>query len=336
MPGDLMRIARGVQTLLFREFKKLTNRGNMNFKVDKSAQVFTENIGDRTNIWQFVVILKQAQIGSDCNICSHVLIENDVVIGNRVTIKSGVQIWDGVTLEDDVFVGPNASFSNDKFPRSKKHQKEVLRTVIRKGASISSGAVILPGIEVGENAMIGAGAVVTNNVPANAIVKGNPGRITGYVDSSPIELNESQFNSQDDETKPLISVKGVEIIKLKAYSDIRGNISVANFDEEIPFEPKRFYMVSGVPSKETKGQFALKTCQQFITCVRGSCQILVDDGKNRQEILLNSPNFGVYIHPKVWVTQYKYSEDALLAVFASEQYYPEDYIRNYSDFLKIV
>ena len=96
----------------------------MNFKIDKSAQVFTENIGDRTNIWQFVVILKQAQIGSDCNICSHVLIENDVVIGNRVTIKSGVQIWDGVTLEDDVFVGPNASFSNDKFPRSKKYKKE--------------------------------------------------------------------------------------------------------------------------------------------------------------------------------------------------------------------
>ena len=308
----------------------------MNFKIDKSAQVFTENIGDRTNIWQFVVILKQAQIGSDCNICSHVLIENDVVIGNRVTIKSGVQIWDGVTLEDDVFVGPNASFSNDKFPRSKKHQKEVLRTVIRNGASISSGAVILPGIEVGENAMIGAGAVVTNNVPANAIVKGNPGRITGYVDASPIELTESQFNSQDDEMKPLISVKGVEIIKLKSYSDIRGNISVANFDEEIPFEPKRFYMVSEVPSKETKGQFALKTCQQFITCARGSCHILVDDGKNRQEILLNSPNIGVYIHPKVWVTQYKYSEDALLVVFASEQYNPEDYIRNYSDFLKII
>lgn len=308
----------------------------MNFKIDKSAQVFTENIGERTNIWQFVVILKQAQIGSDCNICSHVLIENDVVIGNRVTIKSGVQIWDGVTLEDDVFVGPNASFSNDKFPRSKKHQKEVLRTVIRKGASISSGAVLLPGIEVGENAMIGAGAVVTSNVPPNAIVKGNPGRITGYVDASPIELTESQFNSQNNDTKTLISVKGVEIFKLKAYSDIRGDISVANFGEEIPFEPKRFYMVSGVPSKETKGQFALKTCQQFITCARGSCQILVDDGKNRQEILLNSPNIGVYIHPKVWVTQYKYSEDALLAVFASEQYNPEDYIRNYSDFLKII
>ena len=189
----------------------------MNFKIDKSAQVFTEHIGDRTNIWQFVVILKQAQIGSDCNICSHVLIENDVVIGNRVTIKSGVQIWDGVTLEDDVFVGPNASFSNDKFPRSKKHQKEVLRTVIRKGASISSGAVLLPGIEVGENAMIGAGAVVTNNVPPNAIVKGNPGRITGYVEAPPIELNESHFNSQDalKREKQSVSRLSIEVEQLK-------------------------------------------------------------------------------------------------------------------------
>ena len=306
----------------------------MNFKVNESSQVFAKNIGDRTTIWQFVVILERAQIGSDCNICSHVFIENDVVIGNKVTIKSGVQIWDGVTLEDEVFVGPNVSFTNDRFPRSKRYQDKVLETRIRRGASISSGAIILPGIEVGENAMIGAGAVVTNNVPANAIVKGNPGRITGYVDSSPIGSVEETFKSNDDGLNATLRISGVQVVRLKTFSDIRGNISVANIKEEIPFEPKRFYMIFGVPSKETKGQFALKTCHQFITCVRGSCQIMLDDGKTRQEMVLNSPGFGIYIPPKVWITQYKYSTDALLTVFASKKYDPNDYIRNYSEFLK--
>ena len=306
----------------------------MNFKIDETAQVLTKNIGDRTKIWQFVVILEQAQIGSDCNICSHVFIENQVVIGNKVTIKSGVQIWDGVTLEDEVFVGPNVSFTNDKFPRSKKHQKKVMQTIIRRGASISSGAIILPGIEVGENAMIGAGAVVTNNVPANAIVKGNPGRITGYVDSSQIDVAQNYSSIEGEVSNLLIDVKGVEIIGLKTFSDIRGNIAIANIKDDIPFEPKRFYMIYGVPSKETKGQYALKTCHQFITCARGSCKILLDDGKNRKEILLDSPRIGLYIHPKVWVSQYRFSEDALLSVFASEEYNPEDYIRNYSEFLK--
>jgi dTDP-4-dehydrorhamnose 3,5-epimerase-like enzyme len=251
-----------------------------------------------------------------------------------VTIKSGVQIWDGVTLEDEVFVGPNVSFTNDKFPRSKKHQKKVLQTIIRRGASISSGAIILPGIEVGENAMIGAGAVVTNNVPANAIVKGNPGRITGYVDSSQIDVAQNYSSIEGEVSNILIDVKGVEIITLKTFSDIRGNIAIANIKEDIPFVPKRFYMIYGVPSKETKGQYALKTCHQFITCARGSCKILLDDGKNQKEILLDSPRIGLYIHPKVWVSQYRFSEDALLSVFASEEYNPEDYIRNYSEFLK--
>jgi UDP-2-acetamido-3-amino-2,3-dideoxy-glucuronate N-acetyltransferase len=336
MLGELMRIVRGAQMRLFQKYKELANRDKMNFRMDKSAQVFSTNIGDRTNVWQFVVILEQAQIGEDCNICSHVFIENRVVIGNKVTIKSGVQIWDGVTLEDEVFVGPNASFSNDKFPRSKKYQKNVLQTIIRKGATICSGAIILPGIEVGENAMIGAGAVVTNNVPANAIVKGNPGRITGYVDSSPIEIAENEFDFDEDSQNSLMNVAGVQIVRLKTFEDIRGNISVANINEEIPFEPKRFYTVFGVPSKETRGQFALKTCKQFLSCVRGSCQIMLDDGKNRKEIVLNSPNFGIYIPPKIWVTQYKYSKDALLTVFASEKYNSDDYIKNYSDFLRSI
>ena len=138
------------------------------------ADVQSKSIGERTTVWQFVVILRGARIGSDCNICSHCFIENDVIIGDRVTIKNGVQLWDGLRIEDDVFIGPNTTFTNDRHPRSKVYPDKFLKTVVRKGASIGAGAVILPGLEIGENATVGAGAVVTKTVPAGATVVGNP------------------------------------------------------------------------------------------------------------------------------------------------------------------
>ncbi|AXC76708.1 N-acetyltransferase [Salmonella enterica] len=140
------------------------------------SDVQSKNIGEGTRVWQFSVILPGAVIGAECNICAHTLIENDVVIGDRVTIKSGVYIWDGITLEDDVFIGPCVSFTNDKIPRSKQYPEQFARTVVKKGASIGANATILPGIVIGEGAMVGAGAVVTKDVPANMVVIGNPAK----------------------------------------------------------------------------------------------------------------------------------------------------------------
>lgn len=136
----------------------------------------SKNIGNGCHIWQYVVILENAKIGDEVNICSHCFIENDVVIGNRVTIKNGVQIWDGIVIEDDVFIGPNVTFTNDRYPRSRNPDFKAVTTIIKKGASIGGGAVILPGITVGKNAMVGAGSVVTSDVQQNAIVVGNPAR----------------------------------------------------------------------------------------------------------------------------------------------------------------
>lgn len=140
------------------------------------ADVQSQNIGEGTNVWQFCVILKNAQIGENCNINCQVLIENKVIIGNNVTIKPGVQIWDGITIEDDVFIGPNATFTNDLFPKSKNKDFKLEETLIKKGASIGANATILAGITIGENALIGAGSVVTKNVPANEIWVGNPAK----------------------------------------------------------------------------------------------------------------------------------------------------------------
>ena len=141
------------------------------------SDVQAENIGEGTRIWQYAVILKGASIGRNCNICAHTLIESNVVIGHDVTIKSGVYIWDGITLSDDVFVGPCVTFANDKEPRSKIYPAEFLKTIVGKGASLGANATILPGITIGSNSMIGAGSVVTKDVPDYAIVAGNPARV---------------------------------------------------------------------------------------------------------------------------------------------------------------
>lgn len=145
------------------------------------ADIQSFHIGPTTRIWQFVVILPNARIGSDCNICSHVLIENDVIIGDRVTVKCGVQLWDGLRIEDDVFIGPNVTFTNDPFPRSKRYPSKFPVTTVKAGASIGGGATILPGVTIGRNAMVGAGAVVTKSVPDGAVVVGNPARIVRYL-----------------------------------------------------------------------------------------------------------------------------------------------------------
>lgn len=140
--------------------------------IHKLSDVQSKNIGDNTNIWQFVVVLKGAVIGANCNICANVFIENDVIVGNNVTVKCGVQLWDGLRIEDNVFIGPNATFCNDKYPKSQNHNFELLQTIVKKGASIGANATILPGITIGENALIAAGAIVTKDVPNNMTVKG--------------------------------------------------------------------------------------------------------------------------------------------------------------------
>lgn len=146
--------------------------------IHQLSDVQSTQVGEETTVWQFVVILSGAKIGRACNICSHCFIENEVTIGDRVTVKCGVQLWDGITIEDDVFIGPNVTFSNDKFPRSKHYPEEFPKTLVKRGASIGANATILPGLTIGEGAMVGAGAVVTKDVPDHALVLGNPAKIT--------------------------------------------------------------------------------------------------------------------------------------------------------------
>lgn len=152
-------------------------------KIHPLANVKSEDIGSNTRVWQYSVVIAGAKIGSNCNICAHTLIEGDVVIGDNVTVKSGVFLWDGTRIEDDVFIGPNATFANDSMPRSKVYPVSFKGILVQQGASIGANATILPGITIGRNAMIGAGAVVTKDVPAGAVVVGNPAKIIRYLEA---------------------------------------------------------------------------------------------------------------------------------------------------------
>lgn len=164
----------------------------MSIFIHPSAEVQTNKIGEGTRIWQFVVILNQAEIGKNCNINSHCFIENDVVIGDNVTVKCGVQIWDGIHIENNVFIGPNVTFTNDKKPRSKQYPDEFDKTIIKEGASIGANATILSGLTIGRYAMIGAGSVVTKNIPDNTLWYGNPAKFAGYVCDCGTKLDENK------------------------------------------------------------------------------------------------------------------------------------------------
>ena len=308
----------------------------MTYFVHPNALCESPNIGAGTRIWAFAHVLPRARIGSDCNICDHVFIENDVVLGHRVTIKSGVQLWDGVRLDDDVFVGPNATFTNDRFPRSRRKPLRFAQIVVGRNASIGANATLLPGITIGRDAMIGAGAVVTRSVPPAAIVVGNPARIVGYVDSGE---GPSAAAAAVEPTAPgarSTRVANVILHELPLVRDLRGNLTVGEVPANISFVPKRYFLVMDVPTFETRGAHAHCECAQFLVCVTGSCAVVVDDGTNRLEVALSRPTIGLYIPPMVWATQYKYTRDAVLLVLASHLYDPADYIRNYDEFTAIV
>ena len=301
-------------------------------RIHPQALVESAHIGAGSRVWAFAHILPGARIGADCNICDGVFVENDVVVGDRVTVKCGVQLWDGVTLEDDVFVGPNVTFTNDPFPRSRQQPLQYSRTLVRQGASIGANATILPGLVIGQHAVVGAGSVVTRDVPAHAIVVGNPARIKRFAGA----LRHSSEATSADPMLPKLSAKGAELRRLPLFTDSRGSLTFGEVGAHLPFPVARYFVVSDVPNLEVRGEHAHLECHQFLVCLKGSCAVTLDDGRNREEVLLDSSTLGLYLPPRIWSALYRYTSDAVLLVLASHTYVAEDYIRDYDEFKRIV
>ena len=295
-------------------------------------------VGEGTRIWAFADVLPGAQIGRFCNICDGVFIEGDVIIGDRATLKCGVQLWDGLRVGDDVFIGPNATFANDPFPRSRQRPEQFAVTHIHDGASIGANATILPGVNIGRGAMIGAGAVVTTDVPANAKVVGNPGTIIGYVDDRAVDVHgrakddarqQVEIERADDIGLP----RGAQVIDLPVHSDMRGALVAGEMGDLLPFVPQRYFVVFDVPSRHVRGEHAHHECAEFLTCLAGSLAVHLDDGERRAEVQLDTPGRGLLIPPMVWASQFRYSADAVLLVLASHPYRADDYMRDYEEYL---
>jgi hypothetical protein len=206
---------------------------------------------------------------------------------------------------------------------------------------LDAGCVVSEGVTVARNAWIRAGAVVLQSIPPNAIVEGNPAQVIGYQKAErrtgePPEaklINVQELISSPRPTKKTLGVGGAEIYLMRSITDCRGSLAVGEVPSELPFLPKRFFLVYGVPSIELRGEHAHKECEQYLMCIHGSCRVMVDDGTNRCEAILDRPDLGIYMPSMIWGTQYRYSQNAVLLVFASHSYDPNDYIRTYDEFL---
>lgn len=315
--------------------------------VHPDALCESKRVGSGTRIWAFSHVLEGAVIGSDCNICESVFIENDVVVGDRTTVKNGVQLWDGVRLGSDVFIGPNCTFTNDRMPRSRRKPEMFLNTVVENGASIGANATILPGLRIGSGAMVGAGSVVTRDVPSNTIVFGNPAQIRGYVGEdgttlSPISIHgrpSTPIASEARSTAELvdIGVPPVRLVRLPRFEDLRGSLSVVEIARDLQLPAiERVFFVHSVPNQHVRGEHAHHECHQVLMCTHGSVSVLVDNGSQRATVQLNDPNHALHVPPRVWASQFAFSSDAVLTVLASHPYDESDYIRTHAEFTEFV
>ena len=244
-----------------------------------------------------------------------------MAFGNDCIIPDSARIEPGVTL------GQRVILAGDNI-------------VVRAKARLDSACVIAEGVTIGQGAWVRAGAVVLRSIPPNAIVEGNPAQVVGYVDRATKEnrpdprlIDVQSMGTIDRPARKSLDVGGSALYLMRSVADTRGSLTVGEVPTEVPFSPARYFAVYGVPSVELRGEHAHKQCQQFLICLHGSCRVLLDDGERRCEVTLDRPDMGVFMPAMIWGTQYRYTPDAVLLVFASRPYEAEDYLRTYDEFL---
>lgn len=273
------------------------------------------------------------RLGKNVAIGPHSHIEGEISVGDNTRFVGGVILIGDLTIGSGCVVEPGVSITAEAEDGA---IHESGRVEIDDNVRLGAGSALAVGVRIGLGARITAGSFVSRDVPPNAIVSGNPAAIRGYA-ASEHSGHPTAAIQQPAETPGVrtCAVADVTIHISARFSDLRGELCAGEFPRDFPFVPKRYFLVFNVPSSETRGEHAHRACKQFLICAHGSISVVVDDGTNREEILLNKPTLGLYIPPGVWGIQYKFSSDAVLLVFASDYYDPDDYIRSYSEFLSV-
>lgn len=300
-------------------------------QIHPSAICQPDRIGTGSVIEAFAHVDAAAKVGQDCRVGSHAHVGAGAKLSDCVCIEAGARIAEGVHLEADVTVGANSTIGYHPLGRGHAAPQP---SVIRQGARVGAGVTVLSGLTIGAHARLAPGSVVTRSVPDNAIVTGNPAQIVGYA--SPADLQASQPEAGQPSKTRATSVRGVTLYHMREVEDMRGNLSVAELGREVPFEVKRYFLVYGVPNMEVRGEHAHLACHQFLIAVKGSLHVVADDGRHREEFILDRPNLGLHLPPMTWGTQYRYSADAVLLVLASHHYDAADYVRDHDRFLALV
>jgi UDP-2-acetamido-3-amino-2,3-dideoxy-glucuronate N-acetyltransferase len=291
--------------------------------VDPSASSEAESIGDGSRVLAYARVGPGTSLGRNCAVHEHAVLLGAVALEDDVTVGSGAQLLGRVRVEQGSTVGAGAVIGD---PAGAE-------VTVRRFASVGASATVLPGVTIGRGAVVEPGAVVTQSVPANAIVTGNPATIVSYVDAGHEEpAREAIAASSIESATTATRVRGVTLHRLASGQDLRGSLTAAEF-AGLPFAPRRLFAVYDVPSESVRGAHAHRACSQLLVCAAGAVSCLVDDGSARDEIRLASPDVGLHIPPMVWGTQWRYSRDAVLLVLASHPYDPADYIRDYEEFL---
>ena len=271
-------------------------------------------------------------------------VDSTAIIGQGCSIATGAVLGPDVELKDHVVVGFGAVLLNCSVGNcceiaagcvlDGNGPSKDARLVLEAGVVVLAGAVISEPVHIATGARILAGAVITRDVPPHAVVAGNPAQIVGYTLSDAAKGISSQRDQQAPQGPSVTTarVRGVTLHHFPKILDLRGNLTVGEFSRTVPFDPKRYFMVFGVPNAEVRGEHAHRQCKQFLICVHGQCSVLADDGLEREEFLLDDPAVGLYLPPMTWGVQYKYSSDAVLLVFASHYYDSAEYIRSYTEF----
>jgi UDP-2-acetamido-3-amino-2,3-dideoxy-glucuronate N-acetyltransferase len=269
------------------------------------------------------------------------VVEDGAELGERTVVGAMAFLGSGVRLGDGCVVGAGALLTGEVVGEGEVRFGE--RSVVvgadgpvhlRREVTIGSGATIVGPLVVERQARIAAGAMVDRSVPALAIVAGNPAVIHGYTDAATRQEAAGAAAVLAAQEPPAESP--VRVVRFPTVGDLRGDLTVGNFPDEVPFTPRRFFVVFNVPGQNARGAHAHHVCEQFLIAVRGSVSVVWDDGQSRGEVTLDHPSIGLYLPPMTWGIQYKHSADAVLMVFASHPYDASDYIRDYDDFLRVV